>query len=53
MELGPGVESPLGVGVLDFSPGVPALSRCHGKRDGINICTPNIKSMTVIIYEHE
>lgn len=31
MELGPGVESPLGVGVLDFSPGVPALSRCHGE----------------------
>lgn len=28
VELGPGVESPLGVGVLDFSPGVPALSRC-------------------------
>lgn len=28
MELGPGVESPLGVGVLDFRPGVPALSRC-------------------------
>lgn len=27
VELGPGVESPLGVGVLDFSPGVPALSR--------------------------
>lgn len=25
--LGPGVESPRGVGVLDFSPGVPALSR--------------------------
>lgn len=30
VELGPGVESPLGVGVLDFSPGVPALSRCSG-----------------------
>lgn len=28
VELGPGVESPLGVGVLDFRPGVPALSRC-------------------------
>lgn len=27
VELGPGVESPLGVGVLDFRPGVPALSR--------------------------
>ena len=27
VELGPGVESPLGVGVLDFNPGVPALSR--------------------------
>lgn len=33
VELGPGVESPLGVGVLDFSPGVPALSRCHTKRE--------------------
>lgn len=30
VELGPGVESPLGVGVLDFRPGVPALSRCSG-----------------------
>lgn len=29
VELGPGVESPLGVGVLDFKPGVPALSRCQ------------------------
>lgn len=32
VELGPGVESPLGVGVLDFSPGVPALSRYHMER---------------------
>lgn len=31
VELGPGVESPLGVGVLDFSPGVPALSRWWGR----------------------
>lgn len=31
--LGPGVESPLGVGVLDLSPGVPALSRCHMERN--------------------
>jgi len=30
--LGPGVESPRGVGVLDFNPGVPALSRCQDKR---------------------
>lgn len=29
VELGPGVESPRGVGVLDFSPGVPAFSRCR------------------------
>lgn len=36
VELGPGVESPLGVGVLDFRPGVPALSRCsEGVRDGL------------------
>lgn len=34
VELGPGVESPLGVGVLDFSPGVPALSRYYTGRDG-------------------
>lgn len=33
VELGPGVESPLGVGVLDFSPGVPALSRCNKDAD--------------------
>lgn len=33
VELGPGVESPLGVGVLDFCPGVPALSRCHTERE--------------------
>lgn len=35
VELGPGVESPRGVGVLDFSPGVPALSRCQreGERE--------------------
>lgn len=33
VELGPGVESPLGVGVLDFSPGVPALSRCHREKE--------------------
>lgn len=32
VELGPGVESPLGVGVLDFKPGVPALSRCQTER---------------------
>ena len=32
VELGPGVESPLGVGVLDFNPGVPALSRCQGEQ---------------------
>lgn len=31
VELGPGVESPRGVGVLDFSPGVPALSRYREK----------------------
>lgn len=37
VELGPGVESPLGVGVLDFSPGVPALSRCHREKHFINI----------------
>jgi hypothetical protein len=32
VELGPGVESPLGVGVVDFNPGVPALSRCQEKQ---------------------
>lgn len=39
VELGPGVESPLGVGVLDFNPGVPALSRCWREqdRDTINV----------------
>lgn len=36
VELGPGVESPLGVGVLDFSPGVPALSRCHKETEIFN-----------------
>lgn len=35
VELGPGVESPLGVGVLDFRPGVPALSRCPEVREGL------------------
>lgn len=37
VELGPGVESPLGVGVLDFRPGVPALSRCHRETDNLEI----------------
>lgn len=36
VELGPGVESPLGVGVLDFRPGVPAFSRCQtGRTQGM------------------
>ena len=37
VELGPGVESPLGVGVLDLSPGVPALSRCHREKDTLEV----------------
>lgn len=37
VELGPGVESPLGVGVLDFRPGVPAFSRCQTRRNTRNV----------------
>lgn len=37
VELGPGVESPLGVGVLDLSPGVPALSRCQREKRNIQL----------------
>lgn len=38
VELGPGVESPLGVGVLDFRPGVPALSRCQRENNNFEMC---------------
>lgn len=45
VELGPGVESPLGVGVLDFSPGVPALSRYKKKKRDNLKCIGNIQLM--------
>ncbi len=41
VELGPGVESPRGVGVLDFSPGVPALSR-YKDRETLKKYTTNV-----------
>lgn len=46
VELGPGVESPLGVGVLDLSPGVPALSRCHTQRNTLQKYTRKVQLLT-------
>lgn len=51
VELGPGVESPLGVGVLDLSPGVPALSRCHAKRETSEIHKKYVTTEVCICHQ--